>query len=160
MQIINVLAILFSPIIAVLITLWYQKRKEKKDLQKTIFINLLSYRKSTPPAKEWVDGLNVIDAVYHEYPEVVKLWHEYFALLCQNYNENVQEREHKYLELLHSIATALGYKKIKQTDLDKFYAPQYYADQQIRYGKLTDEMIRVFENTERFLVEKKEQKDD
>lgn len=51
------------------------------------------------------------------------------------------------------MAEELGYPKLKQTDLDKFYIPQGHADDIEFQRKAAEHLIRVLENTERFLVE-------
>ncbi len=58
MDIINIIAIITGPLFAVLITLWWQERKEKRDKKVNLFTMLLAYRKSYPVSPEWARGLN------------------------------------------------------------------------------------------------------
>jgi hypothetical protein len=75
-----------------------------------------------------VNSLNVIDVIFADVPQVVELWHGYYAGLCHTApNDNYQQREHTYLLMLSAMARNLGYRKIEQTDIDKFYTPQVAA---------------------------------
>jgi len=155
-QTINIIAVISGPILAVLISLWLQSRKQKKDAQQHLFLTLMAYRKSYPPPSAWVESLNLIDVVFAKYSRVVKLWHEYYDLLHQK-PPNLESWDHKYLELLSEIAKSLGYKKLQQIDIDKFYTPIVHGDQMTLNTKIQQEWLRVLENTERFLVVKKDE---
>ena len=41
------------------------------------------------------------------------------------------------------MAEALGYKQIKQTEIDRFYNPMYFSSQQSRQEILYNETLRV-----------------
>jgi hypothetical protein len=44
-----------------------------------------------PPSQQWVDGLNVIDVVFADVPQVVELWHRYYEALANHpANDNYQ----------------------------------------------------------------------
>ena len=155
-EIANFLAILISPIAAVLVTLHWQKRKTKQDMKDRLFITLMAERKSYPPSYDLVKALNLIDVVFYDSPEVIKAWHEYYnSLVSANTEVEFQERQRKYLDLIHAIAQSMGYEKLKQTDIDKFYTPIAHGNQAVLNEKLQTELVRVLENTERFLVAKK-----
>ena len=144
--IINVIAIILGPIIAVIITLVYQKYKEKRDAKYRLFLTLMAHRKSFPPTIAWVESLNLIDVVFADHPKVVELWHQYYDLLHQE-SKDYTKREHKYLELLSAMAKTLGYKNLQQTDIDKFYTPTAHGDQATLNHKVQTELLRVLENT-------------
>ena len=55
------IAIILGPIFAVMITLWYQNKKEKQQHKFLLFRTLMSRRKDFPISQEWVDALNLID---------------------------------------------------------------------------------------------------
>jgi hypothetical protein len=48
MEAVNILAVIIGPIAAVIITLWYQSRKEKKDAKHNAFLRLMAYRTARP----------------------------------------------------------------------------------------------------------------
>ena len=149
----SIISTLLSPVIAVLVTLWWQNRKEKRDSKEKLFLTLMAHRKTYPPSQQWVDGLNVIDVVFADVPQVVELWHRYYEGLANPpANENYQSREHTYLLMLSAMARALGYKKLEQTDIDKFYSPQVHGNQLELNYKCQTEWLRVLENTARIEV--------
>jgi hypothetical protein len=150
----NFLAIFLGPVTAVLITLWYQRRKEKRDTKIRIFQTLMAHRKSSPPHPALVEVLNVLDVVFADTTEVVRLWHEYYDL-TDTRPLNIQAMNHKYTDLLFAIAQNLGYEKLKQTDIDKFYTPQGIADQYVLQNEIQQEFLRVLKNTSALVVTKK-----
>lgn len=94
-DIISVIAILVGPVTAVCITLWWQRRKEKRDKQLVLFTTLMAHRRASPPTYEWVNALNLIDVVFADHPKIVALWHECYLLLQTQ--EQSQAQGHKYL---------------------------------------------------------------
>jgi hypothetical protein len=149
METINVIAILLSPIIAVLITLWYQSYKEKRDAKFRLFLTLMAHRKENPLTIEHVNSLNLIDVVFANHPKVLQLWHEYYNLLNTR-PANVVAWENKHVELLSEMATELRYGKLKQTDILKFYTPQSHTDQLVMNAEMQKELLRVLKNSASF----------
>jgi hypothetical protein len=45
----NIIAVIIGPVIAVIITLWYQRRKERRDIKQRAFLVLMAHRRSIPP---------------------------------------------------------------------------------------------------------------
>ncbi|MCX5830494.1 MAG: hypothetical protein NT140_01130 [Deltaproteobacteria bacterium] len=152
-QTMNIIAVIVGPIIAVIITLLYQRHKEKQDTKHRAFLLLMAHRKSIPPNYAMVEVLNTLDVIFAKNRKVIDLWHKYYTLLAQPYS---QERDHTWLELLSSIAEDLHYPSLQQTDLDKFYVPQGHVDQYELQGKIQKEFLRVLENTSSLVVTKKE----
>jgi hypothetical protein len=156
MDIVNIIAIVVGPIIAVVITLWWQERKEHRDAKRRLFLTLMAQRRSVPPTTDWVNALNVIDVVFADQRQVVKLWHEFYVLLVNPpTNQNFQAREHTYLLMLSSMARSLGYKRLEQTDIDKFYTPQAHGDQVQLNWQCQTEWLRVLQSTNKLNVEPK-----
>src|SRR5712664_1308158 len=125
-DIISIIAILVGPVTAVSITLWWQRRKEKRDRKLALFTTLMAHRRASPPTYEWVNALNLIDVVFADNPKVLTLWHELYLML-QNPNPT-QAQGHKYLELLSVMAASLGFRHLQQTDIDKYYSPQVHGE--------------------------------
>lgn len=150
----EIAAILLSPVIAVCVTLWFQSRKEKRDRKNHLFSTLMVHRKSFPPNAEWVNALNLIDIVFAGNPKVINLWHEYYSMLGSAQTDSqYRDRDHKYLEMLSEMAKVLGYKKLQQTDIDKFYSPQVHQNQLEFQAQIQSELLRVLKNTNNFNVE-------
>lgn len=155
-DIVTVSAIVIGPVVAVIITLAWQNRKEKRDAKIRVFSTLMAYRKSLTGIikQEYVNSLNLIDVVFSDSPKVVGLWHEYFALL-QRYKPSPQELEgqsHKYIELMTAMAEELGFANLQQIDMEKFYTPIAHGLEAESNAALRAELLRVLENTERFVV--------
>lgn len=144
-----IIAVIIGPIAAVIITLFYQRYKEKQDAKNRAFLLLMAHRKSIPPNYAMVEVLNTLDVVFSKNRNIVDLWHKYYALLSQPPS---QEKEHTWLELLSAIAKDLNYPALSQVDLDKFYNPQYFGDQIEFQAKIQKELLRVLQNTASLVV--------
>lgn len=152
----NIIAVVLGPIVAVIITLWYQSRKEKREAKIRLFLSLMAHRKSMPPTFERVNSLNLIDVVFANHPKVLQLWHEYYDLL-HTQPSNFEQWEHKHIDMLSEMGQALGYKKLKQTEIEKFYTPVAHGTQAELNEKTQRELLRVLENSVSFGVTKKEE---
>ena len=153
-DVVNIAAIIIGPIAAVVITLWWQQRKEKRDGKIKLFMALLAYRKSYPVSAEWAKGLNLIDAVFPASAKILELWHQYYDMLMVQHPDQAQQisQNHKYIELMSAMAAELGFCKLQQTEIDKFYIPQAHADQANMNAAIQMEFLRVLKNTERLVV--------
>jgi hypothetical protein len=143
------IAIVLGPLAGVLFTLWFQARKERTDAKHALFMALMAERKASV-SPQLAQALNKIDVVFADAPRVKATWHEYYDLLSGQPSE---QRGHKWLELLSLMATELGYRKLSQIELDKFYLPQGHVDDAEFQRNVAQQWARVLEKTERFLVE-------
>ncbi len=139
-------AIVLGPLAGVLFTLWFQRHKERQDAKHRLFATLMTHRRSPTPPPEWVHSLNLIDLVFADEPEVVRLWHEYYDLLSQD-PVNGHLTDSKYLDLLAAMAKTLGFRRLSQTDINKFYSPRFLGHQQQQAAELQSELLRVLKNT-------------
>ncbi|MEO8886584.1 MAG: DUF6680 family protein [Mucilaginibacter sp.] len=146
---INILAILISPVFAVCITLWYQNRAEKLKTKRSVFFTLMKYRNSIHIPNEYVEALNSIDVVFHKQQNIVNLWAEYYDNLCSD-NPNISKRGHLKIDLLAAIAKHLGYERLKQTQIDRYYEPILYQNQQNRQQEISDELLRTLKASENY----------
>ncbi len=153
-QIWSIVAMFVGPIVAVLITLWYQKRNDQLHIKYRLFITLMAKRKTNPPSQDWVDSLNTIDVVFADDPKVLMLWHEFYSLL-NTPPPNPIAWEHKSIELLSAMALSLGYKGLQQVDIDKFYSPIAHGNQLEMSQNISAELLRVLQNTSHFIVKEK-----
>ena len=146
MQIINIIAILLSPVVAVCVSIYLQRRHERIERKQKVFEILMSTRHSIA-IDEQVRALNMIDAVFFSDAEVRKLWHEYFDML---HNEGLNNelgwktRQKKFLELLTEMAKSLGYgMSITHLDVDRVYNPVGLAEFKQRGEAIANELLRV-----------------
>ena len=146
------IAIFLGPLAGVIFTFWFQSRKDKATEKHRLFFALMGERKGLLISQQMARALNTIDVVFSANPTVVSLWHKYYALLSQPDGE---ERKHTWIELLGAMSEDLCYSNLKQTDLDKFYIPQGHVDQLDFQREVQTEWLRVLKNTERFVVEKR-----
>ena len=153
-DIITTIALIAGPVIAVIITLWYQRRSDKRAAGERLFTALMAHRRSMPPTAEWASALNLIDVAYYDCSIVVKHWHSLFDILM-TIPLNMQRYNHQYIELLSAMSVTLGYRSIQQTDIDKFYAPQAHGDQAALNAELQKEFLRVLKATASLVVKRK-----
>lgn len=148
--VINTVAVLLSPLIAVLVTVYVQDRRERRrqsqDRKLWIFNSLIATRHS-PITEETVRALNMIDVAFSDSPGVRRLWHEYFDMLCNQGLQNelgVTQRQKKNLEMLTEMANTVGYgKAINHLDVSRVYLPVGLQGQSMRATQIADELLRV-----------------
>lgn len=142
LSIVQVISVAIIPIIVWFIGVKYQDRKTKKDAQLELFLTLMANRQKNPISQEWVDALNSIDVVFQENQKVRLAWRDYLDSLNQKSAHFDNQNSYK-LDLLSEMAEALGYKQLKQTEIDRFYSPMYFNSQLSRQDILLNEQIRV-----------------
>ncbi|MGH8235094.1 MAG: DUF6680 family protein [Rhodanobacteraceae bacterium] len=143
---VNILAILLSPVVAVLITVFLQNRKERQDQKLWIFNTLIGTRHS-PIVNENVRALNMIDVAFHDSVHVRQLWHEYFDMLNNagmNNPNGWHQRQNKNLEMITEMAMVVGYgAAITHLDIDRVYYPTGLGEQSQTSREIAVELLRV-----------------
>lgn len=154
-QTMNIIAVVSGPIFAVIISLWYQKRKHKQDIKHRVFLTLMAHRKSNPPHPALVEALNTLDVIFSKNNQVLKAWKDYFDLLSTpNPDSRTFDAQNRaQLDLLSAIASDLGYKKLRQTTIDCYYRTQAQAEQGKILAEIQTEFLRVLKNTESLVAE-------
>lgn len=140
----TLIAIALSPLIAVLVTMWIQKQRERKNAKLRLFFTLVARRGSLGVDSDFVDSLNLIDLVFADEPQIRLKWNEYFSALQVKDSRDLWDR--KLNELLYSVAETLGYE-IKGEAIEKFYIPQGHADSNEEWVLLRRELLRVLKET-------------
>ena len=139
MTIINAIAVITIPIIAVIIGQYLQNRSEKRKDKLFIFKTLMISRNGWTP--ESVRALNIIDIVFADDKNVRARWKEYYDKLCV---ENPTETELKKIKtaqdkLLEAMAVSLGYKdKVTWETIQNPYIPKGMVD--------AEQMQREYQN--------------
>lgn len=125
-EILNLIAIIIIPIIAVIIGQWLQTRSEKRKDKMHIFKTLMTSR-----VYGWTQGsvycLNIIDIVFADDREVRNAWKDLYDKYCvQNPDESqLKKIETAQYKLLESMAVSLGYKdKVTWETIQNPYIPQ------------------------------------
>ncbi len=124
-DILNLIAIVIIPIVAVLIGQWLQDRAEKRKDKMHIFKTLMTARIYgwTP---ESVNCLNVIDIVFADDKEVRSAWKDLFDKYCVKNPDETQLKkiQNAQYKLLETMAKSLGYKdKITWETIQNPYLP-------------------------------------
>jgi len=145
----NLISITLIPIIIWVLGIKYQDRKSKKEAKLNLFLTLMAERrKGDVISEKWADSLNVIDVIFQDDKNVRSAWNEFYDSLhtqSLNYSNNAIY----LLALLSEMANSLGYKDLKQTEIDRFYLPNYMIEQKNLKQQLMQEGIRVLKQTER-----------
>ena len=139
MSIINVIAIIVMPIVAVWVGQRLQRRSEIRKDKMWVFRALLIAR--TGWTVESVNALNIIDVVFVDDEEVRKCWKEYYDKLCvENPNETeLNKIQTAQYHLIEAIAKSLGYKdKITWETIQNPYMPKGMAESQRRQQEVID----------------------
>lgn len=142
LTIVQVIAVAIVPVIVWLLGNVWQNRKAKEDAKRKLFFTLMANRQSRPINKEWVDALNIIDVVFQDDRKVRAAWRAYYDSLdsASQYNKNTNAF---LLDLLSEMANSLGYKNLKQTEIDRAYTPQGFIDNSNLQMILQKEALRV-----------------
>ena len=126
LTIINILAIIIIPIVAVFVGQKLQDRSQKRKDKLEIF-RMLMMNRGIGWTVETVRALNIVDIVFADDNTVKASWKEYYDKLCiQNPNDMQckQIREAQY-KLLEAMACSLGYKgQITWETIQNPYIPQ------------------------------------
>jgi len=146
---VDLIVLFFSPIIAVLITIWYQNRQGRRTAKMGLFIDLISFRHHFPLPWQYTVALNRIDVIFHKQNTIRQLWHEYYDLTCKDQVGDVVQRvEEKKIALISEIAKHLGYRNIDQIFLQRYYQTKGSYDQIVSDTEIRSELLRVLKSTD------------
>ena len=109
LAIVNVIAVVLSPIIAVLVGQFLQNRAEKRKDKMAIFQCLMTHRMIGWTDSSSVNALNLIDIVFSDCEPVRAQWKILLSKYRPEFSKQEQEREQ--CKLLELMAKNLGYKK-------------------------------------------------
>lgn len=129
-DIINIIAIIVSPVVAVVVGQILQDRRKKRSDKMEIFKTLMISR-GLGWSTESVKALNIIEVVFSDDKSVLNQWKIYYDRLCV---ENPNEMELSKIKtegdkLLDVMAKSLGYKeKVTWETIQKPYIPKGLSD--------------------------------
>ncbi len=143
----TIVAILFAPIIAIVVGKYLDDRKEKKEAKLWIFRSLMATR-AVPMSQEHVRALNMIDVNFYgedtKSKKVVEAWN----LLRDNFYKNVDttstalltqwgdKNQELLMELLQKMAEYLNFSFDKTAIKNTSYFPK-------GYGETEDELMFI-----------------
>ena len=144
----EIISITLIPFILWFVGVKFQDRKSKQDAKLTLFSKLMANRKATPN-KEWADSLNLIDIIYQDDKKVRLAWLNYFNSLHPK-SPHADNANAFLLDLLSEMGNSLGYKDLKQTEIDRFYSPKYFGRVESSQEILLQETIRVLNRSKSY----------
>lgn len=165
METVNVIAILLSPLIAVQVTQWLNKKKETKASRIVIFGNLMATR-ATVTNPIHVEALNRIDIEFYskknKYKKVLDAWKVYHDHLNDpKMKDNPDELDSKswnerspelLTELLYEMAQALGYSFDKVAIKRGHYFPKGLGDIESDQAIIRRGFSEIFQGKKAFPV--------
>jgi len=154
---ISVIAILISPLIAVQVTKYLDKKKEDKKHQMELFRILMGQRGLIPRTDEYLIALNQIDVIFHNFKPVRKAYAELYKVTKPNHPE-ISDSGAYLIILLKEMANVLNYSNFRDLDIDKYYSTQSRADSQNLLVSYYQEFHRVLGNSEHFGLNPKTKK--
>ena len=119
--IVTVLSVVFSGVVATVITILYQKFSGEQTAKRRVFETAVSYRFFISE-EENVKSLNSIDVIFHKNQRVRQAWKSYMDE-ADKPSSNPQQLNDRYIKLLEEMALACGYKDIRWDDLKRYYYP-------------------------------------
>lgn len=155
-DVITTIALLAGPTIAVLLTLYVQRREFIRNQRFQLFRTLLGFR-SERLNPERIRSLGLIDVVFSNDATVRAKWKEYYETLNNPAYVNNPNQGYIYMtkenEMLAAMARSIGYgKTIGYEELARQYAPQAFADNAALQSAMQQEALRVLRSSENFGV--------
>jgi hypothetical protein len=147
-----VAATFVSPIVAVLITLWYQQYSLSRQARMDLFAVLMRNRRNNL-ATEYVSGLNMVPVHFHNKPKVL----ERYATLMATLSDLSWRTPERVPDLTDKANTDLAYllsemSKVVRTPVDQIqilkgaYSPQGWLDDADRARNIQTRLLDVLEN--------------
>ncbi len=145
-----VIATMVGPVLAVQAQKWIERSREKKQRQIWIFRTLMATR-ATSLSPAHVEALNAVPIEFYgnsrHLKEIVDSWKAYLDYLSQ---ENVppevwaQKRFDLFVELLHKMASFLGYN-FNQVEISReVYSPKAHAQIQNEQDIIRQGVAKLF----------------
>lgn len=128
MTVINVIAVITAPIVAVVIGQILQDRAEKRKDKMSVFKAIMTDRYGW--SRETVLALNSIPIVFANDSAVRDAWKEYYKCLCVQEPDpmELKQRSEALYKLLENMASTLGYEgMINWDDIQNPYIPKGMA---------------------------------
>lgn len=128
-NVINIIALLVAPIIAVIVGQFLQEKAQKRADKMQVFKTLMMTR-GLSRDYQMVAVLNTIEVVFADDKKVVDQWKKYHDSLCADFSDEfaAKKSNDERIKLLEEMAKALKYKNIDWTTLQNPYIPNGMVD--------------------------------
>jgi len=117
----TIIAIAFSPIIAVSISEWLYSKREVTNRKKEILDSLIAYRHRTG-TEEFIKALNSISITFKDYPTVIKLRNDFYNKVTKKRPE--EEKNVALTQLILEVCRVMGYRNIQEADISQVFRGQ------------------------------------
>lgn len=125
-----VIATLLSPLIAVQVQVWLERRRTKEGRRQQVFYALMRTRASTL-APEHVHALNAVPIEFYGIKTITDAYKDYIAHLnAPQVNPAAwgERRVDPFMDLLHKLSEELNYKFTVAQLKGEYYAPKWQFD--------------------------------
>ena len=120
--ILTIIAILLSPVIALIIGQKIVESRRKKDRKEEVLRKLISYRHIVH-SDEFLSALNSVPIIFREDEKIKKLHKYYFLSNKNNALEGVQKAN--LVALILAVCNDLGYgKNVEYSDIEDVFSPK------------------------------------
>ncbi|MBP3656531.1 MAG: hypothetical protein J6K32_07545 [Clostridia bacterium] len=144
LAIVNVVALIAVPIIAVCVGQELQNRAAKRKDKMAIFQCLMTHRATGWVHQDTVNALNTIDIVFSDDKSVRQCWADLLSKYKPNYSS--QEINTAQCKLLESMARSLGYgKKITWETIQNPYLPEGLIQRMANVAKYENGQLAMAE---------------
>ena len=161
----TIIAILLSPLIAVQVTEWLNKKKEAKNRKLDIFRDLMATR-ATGLSPKHVEALNRIDVEFYgsdkKSRDVINAWKEYLDHLNmglkigsdnkEGWDNWSSKREDSLTNLLYNMAVFFGYEFDSVHIKRAHYYPRGFADVEAEQAIIRKGLVDIFTDKKLFPV--------
>jgi hypothetical protein len=144
-----VAATFIGPVIAVLITLWYQRTVGWKDAKRSIYATMMRSRLH-PISPDFVGSFNLVPVYYHNDKKVMEKYRIVLDIFADANWNNIEAQPRLNQKVVEAIVQLLSKMSksvrlpIEQLDiLSGAYAPRGWADDEIEQRQLRSAMIEV-----------------
>lgn len=144
-------AVYYGPVRAVKVARQEETKAALVRQKSEIFASLMKTRKFQLDA-EHVSALNLIQVYFGDVPSVIAAYKEYIRLLSRRSIPGIadeslwKERDDAFIDLVYSIAKALGYSQDKKEIEGLAYSPEGWANDNATIRKLHSLLIEIFEH--------------
>ena len=144
MEIISILAIIVTPLVAVVVGQWLQLWAKRREDKMNVFKALMTSR-----IYGWtydsVHALNMIDVIFADSKKVREQWAKYYR--CLNVTPetfNAKEAQQEHWKLLESISEDFGYKgKITWETIQNPYLPKGLSEYMEKQSIVADGQVTL-----------------
>lgn len=145
---ISIIAVLMSPLIAVCVTMWLEKRRQKRKDKMELFQVLMTQR-GINESYAWVNALNSIHIIFSDDKNVVKALEEFLDTTMVKNPEDMDlvSFDNKKVKLLEIMAKSLGYSKnINWEQIKSPYLPRWMSQEQAFNSIMKEAQLKYAEN--------------